>query len=133
MTNNSYRVYVDGRMHQVIGLFWNKPGVITEVRYLRVVRDNVEIVGIKSPDPSIIMQSTGFTDSNGKTVFEGDIVELDYQYGKPVCLVEWCPIKFALVLKPINGERPKHKPHFRVAGKKKVEVIGNRFGCGNNL
>lgn len=74
-----------------------------------------------------LMQSTGMKDTAGKLIYEGDLVEMDYPQGKSMCEVKWCELKHNFVLNPLKGEFPRKKPHFRLAGKRKISIIGNIY------
>lgn len=80
------------------------------------------------PEKHLFMQCSGMKCSlTQRLIYESDIVLVDYQYGDSVCEVRWCPIKYTLILHPISGVKPKHKPHFRLAGKRGVFLLGNKY------
>lgn len=118
-----YRAYIHGEMKMVQAIFWNNDYTrVTEIRYTDAAGD------IESVPDCPLMQSTGFKETGSdRLVFEGDIVEVEYQYGISVCVVEWCNVKYGLILKPIKGQKPIHKPHFRISGKKRITVLGNIY------
>ena len=109
-------------------IFWNKDFTeITEIRYLDV---DGEVTGVSGEEAknAPLMQSTGFKETESdRQIFEGDLVKVEYQYGISTCVVEWCDVKYALILNPIDGEKPRHKPHFRLSGKKSVKIVGNIY------
>ena len=62
--------------------------------------------------PDTVFQFTGLTDKKGKRIFEGDIVNSDYGYGHPACLVEFKSIIYSEVECLISDD---------------IEVIGNIY------
>ncbi len=125
--NHRYRIFLHGKMRDVQAVFWKAPELV-EVSEVRYLNDDGEVEAVpRSHGPLMLMQSTGFKDSAGNLIYEGDVVQVEYQYGAASCVVEWCPIKCDLVLKPISGDRPKHRPHFRLSGKKSVIISGNVY------
>lgn len=133
MKNHRYRAFINGEMKDLQAIFWSSDFTkITEIRFFNSKGDIDSRSAVDGGIPSLeqipIMQSTGFLETGSERfVFEGDIVEVEYQYGKSLCVVEWCDTKYGLVLNPVKGEKPKHKPHFRIPGKKSIIIVGNTF------
>ena len=125
MKNLRYRVFVDGKMKDVQALFWDKD--FSKVTEIRIFDDSGDVEAVQG-DGIPIMQCTGFQETgSNKLVFQGDIVEVEYQYGTSLCVVEWCDVKYGLILNPVRGEKPKHKPHFRIPGKRSIMIRGNIY------
>lgn len=126
LTRSSYRVLVGGRIVPVRALFWKEDRVI-EIRYIDPEGELAAIKGEQLKDVTLLA-STGVKETGKSSfVFEGDVVEIEYQRGTSTCVVEWCKIKSSFVLRPISGNRPPKQVHFRLSGKKLIRVVGNVF------
>lgn len=62
--------------------------------------------------PETLGQYIGITDKNGTKIFEGDIVNSDFGYGHPTCVVEFESIIYAKIECLVSDN---------------IEVIGNIF------
>lgn len=67
-----------------------------------------------------IFRSTGLTDTNGKLIFEGDIVELyDKQY-----VITWSPDELCFLL---YNQKDNVKQYYEVDYADKITIIGNTY------
>ncbi len=129
-----YRAWVGQELFPVRAIFWDRTSeCISEIRYANVDGEVYAIKGdeLKSVD---LMSSTGVRETGtNRFIFEGDVVSIEYQRGNSLCVVEWCGVKSALVLRPISGNRPKNQIHFRLSGKKRIVILGNIHENGELL
>ena len=67
-----------------------------------------------------IFRSTGLTDTNGKLIFEGDIVEIyDKQY-----VITWSPDELCFLL---YNQKDNVKQYYEVDYADKITIIGNTY------
>lgn len=85
--------------------------------------------GIVHPFPRsevILMQSPGWTDKHGKTIYRNDIVRL-FDWEEALCQVMWVDDGFWIVQVHSEDSSPEHLPHDHRGHAKSAEVVGNIF------
>ena len=120
--NRLFRVYFENKMFPVQGMFWDEDSIVE----IRIV-DNGYTKAIRGEKLLTVdlMSFTGIYSSDGKPVFEGDLVSFDYQRGSAEGVVRWCPIKKICIVDPTGGKRPTNQSHFKLSGKQNISIKGN--------
>ncbi len=110
------------KMYRVIGWMEDADSQNTTI----YCRDEELIIHPYMRSEVILMQSPGWTDKNGKTIYRNDIVRL-FDWEEALCQVMWVDDGFWIVQVHSEDNSPEHLPHDHRGHAENVEVVGNIF------